>query len=788
MPSQETQSRHHLPARCHKSAFWLAIAALATLSHVAAAQNVRSEPYTWKSVQMVGGGFVDGIIFHPALPGLSYARTDIGGAYRRDDQHKPWTAITDWVSLQDVALLGPESIAVDPNDPDKLYIAAGMYPTQRAAVLRSSDRGRTFERTNVPFTMGGNSDGRGNGERLMVDPNDGRVLFFGSRSHGLWRSTDGAVTWSRVESFPTPAPEAAGAGGAGMGRGMGGPGGGDGIIFVVYDPKSGSKGKACSTIYAGVSLIGQNSLFRSQDAGATWKPVPGQQTALRPTHGIWASDGTLYISYSTTPGPGGGTNGAVWKLNTTTDTWTDITPIHDPGCGFAAVSVDAKNPQTLIASTTGARRGEEIYRTTDAGKSWKPLIHNPAAPCLYDYSGHPYVAHTGIHWLSDIEIDPFDSNHALFTVGYGGWETFNLSDIDQNKPVKWVTDSTGIEETVALALLSPTDGPHLLTAIGDYGGFVHWNLDQPAPEGNFTNPFFSNTTDIAAGYQNPNVIVRVGAPGGGQNTGTRAAIGFSLDAGKTWQPPTNPPAGANGTIAVSSDGNRWIWSPGGATRVGGALATGDTAPTMTADRGHTWTPCTGLPPNTRVVADSVNPLKFYALNLFAGTLYTSTDGGSTFITSPLNLPGDPIGGGATGRGNRGDNRGGQDKLYATPGLEGDLWIAAYEALFHSPDSGKTFERLDPFPSQLAAFGFGKPAPNSSYPALYTVATLQNPATHQSTRGIFRSDDQAKTWTRINDDDHQFGLILQITGDPRIYGRVYVGTHGRGTLYGDLLAK
>ena len=53
---------------------------------------------------MVGGGFVDGIIFHPAVQGLSYARTDIGGSYRRDDQHKPWAAITDWVCLQDVAV------------------------------------------------------------------------------------------------------------------------------------------------------------------------------------------------------------------------------------------------------------------------------------------------------------------------------------------------------------------------------------------------------------------------------------------------------------------------------------------------------------------------------------------------------------------------------------------------------------------------------------------------------------------------------------------------------------
>ena len=43
---------------------------------------------------------------------------------------------------------------------------------------------------------------------------------------------------------------------------------------------------------------------------------------------------------------------------------------------------------------------------------------------------------------------------------------------------------------------------------------------------------------------------------------------------------------------------------------------------------------------------------------------------------------------------------------------------------------------------------------------------------------------AASWVRINDDQHQWGLVLHVTGDPKVYGRVYVGTHGRGTLYGD----
>ncbi|MFZ0517668.1 MAG: xyloglucanase, partial [Acidobacteriaceae bacterium] len=81
-------------------------------------------------------------------------------------------------------------------------------------------------------------------------------------------------------------------------------------------------------------------------------------------------------------------------------------------------------------------------------------------------------------------------------------------------------------------------------------------------------------------------------------------------------------------------------------------------------------------------------------------------------------------------------------------------------------------------SEIQAFGFGKAAPHQAYPALYLAGTVQGQP------GVFRSVDRGQSWVRINDDQHQWGLILRITGDPRIYGRVYVGTHGRGTLYGD----
>jgi photosystem II stability/assembly factor-like uncharacterized protein len=158
----------------------------------------------------------------------------------------------------------------------------------------------------------------------------------------------------------------------------------------------------------------------------------------------------------------------------------------------------------------------------------------------------------------------------------------------------------------------------------------------------------------------------------------------------------------------------------------------------------------------------VNPKKFYAYYPETGQLYISSDGGSSFSLQCKKLPG--------------KNR---SKMRPAPCAEGDLWLAAENAgVFRSTDSGATFSKVGSAENALAV-GFGKEAPGKTYPAVYIVGTIGG------LDGAFRSDDTGATWVRITDDQHQFGPIDRgIIGDPRVYGRAYLMTNGRGIPYGE----
>lgn len=89
------------------------------------AQAPAQGAYDWRSVPLGGGGFVNGIVFHPKEAGLLYARTDLGGAYRFDDRTKAWVPLLDHLGRDDADLMGVLSLALNPSDPAHVYLACG---------------------------------------------------------------------------------------------------------------------------------------------------------------------------------------------------------------------------------------------------------------------------------------------------------------------------------------------------------------------------------------------------------------------------------------------------------------------------------------------------------------------------------------------------------------------------------------------------------------------------------------------------------------------------------------
>ncbi|WP_242185795.1 hypothetical protein [Sphingomonas sp. CARO-RG-8B-R24-01] len=729
-------------------AAWTTIAAAVALSLPipGAARTAARVPYRWTNVTVGAGGYAPNIVFSPAERGLAYLRTDMGGAYRWDAAAQRWLPLQDGNATP--SFMGIESIAPDPRNPDVVYMAAGMNAGQPAAILRSADRGRTWRVTPVPFAMGGNEDGRGLGERLAVDPNDTRRLFFGSRHDGLWRSDDAGATWAKVTAFPV----------TGLGRPAPRQTHG-GVAFVAIDPTSGGMGHASQRIWAGVADPGDTHLYRSDDGGASWVAATGP--ALVATKGVVDSRGVLWVGYASGLGPSGIATGAVWRYQPD-GRGRDVTPAawRDTGAegAFLGVAVSPMRPGTVAVSTVDRyRHGDSLWLTRNDGADWSDV----GTRSRRDVAQTPFLLHEGKgadfgHWISGLAIDPFDPGHVAYTTGATVYATKSID----GAAVDWTPWTKGIEQTAIITLVSPTGGAPLISGFGDLAGFVHDDLDR-SPQPTFVNPYMSNTNAIDYAGLAPNVIVRTGSLY--LDRPREASIGRSEDGGRTWTmlklpPMGDPPARAdlNGDwpIAVSADGTTMVVTT--------------PVPQVSRDRGRSWSPVRGLPGKTRAVADKRDPRLFYAVDADRGRLLVSQDAAASFApVAGHGLPAD-----LTPAGRRG--REAQSALLAAPDRAGTLWLQAGERLFLSTNGGVT---LVPASGALHVelFGLGKGA-------LFAVGTLEG------IRGVWRSVDAGKIWSRIDDDAHRWGGRYRVvSGDPRRAGRVYLGTDGRGIFYGDPVA-
>ena len=745
-----------------------------------------TQSYTFNPVTITAGGYVPGLIAHPKQPGLIYARTDIGSVYRWDLASSRWIPLTDFNSPGNYNLNGPESVALDPTDPNRLYIAAGMYTYAGApyAVLVSTNRGASFQVYPVPFSMGANNNGRSAGERLAVNPFKPAELMMGTRANGLWVSEDNAQNWSHMGSFPVQSSTD-----------------GYGVQWVLFDPhRSG-------VVYAGAYTTA--TIYRSTDGGATWASLPGQPTAWpfsvaagtappAPERAVIGSDGLLYAILTDLPGPNAMNFGLLEKFDPASNTWTNVTPPFDTANGqsasrggFGGLSQDPAHPNTIAVSTFDRWYPvDTVYLTRDGGSTWAdlgkitsnggskgpqagnfyfdPTVFSSTSPWLTFGNTAPDATAKFGWWISALLIDPANPDHLMFATGATVYATNNLSAAFSGTAPTWFVQARGIEETAVTALISPREGAHLVSGMGDIGGFRHDDFAVSPVSGMFSNPTATTLGSLDWAGQNPSTIVRTQSPGNA-TTSPCSDGALSTDGGTTWAPMPTCATGANsgsgGVLTTDASGVLLMWTPptGAANR-----------PQYSTDMGHTWIPTAGLPALTVAVADKITPGVFYAFHSSSGSsaFYSTTNtNGQTFTSVSLtSLP---------------TTSGCNTSYCGIPvpnwSSAGDLWLPlGNNGLFHSLDGGVHWTKLANVSAALSV-AVGAAAPRGATQSVF----LYGNASPTGISAIYRSDNNGASWLRINDERHQYGGPTLIQADPRVFGRVYLGMNGRGIVYGDI---
>jgi hypothetical protein len=674
---------------------------------------------TFGNVALGGGGFVSGIISHKTS-GDIYCRTDVGGAYRWDAANSKWIPLLDWTSEDQTTYQGVEALALDPQNANNLYLLAGTsyFNSGKTAILKSTDKGNTFTEVVVTsqFTAHGNGMGRANGERLAVDPNNSNILFCGTRSNGLWKSTDGGSSWTLAWNGVTTTTN------------------GNGICFVVFDPSSVSGGVS-QTIYIGVSRTGGNNIYKSTDGGSTFTAIQPDNSFM-PHRAVLSSDNsTLYVVMADAEGPSNGSSGRVYKLATATGTWTNITP-NGNNFPYSGISVDPANPNRIIASTTnvwsnnqfGNTWADFIFLSTDGGSTWTSKLTSTST---LNTNGIGWINTRGIHWVGSIDFDPLNTARVRAISGNG---LFTCDDINASA-TSWKFDVKGMEETVVLDAIS-IPGGNFISAVGDQYGAVY--SDVYAYPAQVHTPTVVSNNGIAYAANNINKVVRV-----------TDKLYYSTDQGVTWTQAASTNGGGYGKVALSADGNTILHCPGGGSTT-----------YYSTDNGGSWT-STGVTnvQDAHPIADYVNTNKFYIYSPNSGQLLVSTNKGVSFTASASN-PG----------------QWGSGRARAVPDNEGHVWVAlGGGGLKYTTNNGTSWTTAANV-TYCGAVGFGKAATGATYPTVYIWGTVGG------VRGMFRSTDQGASWTRINDDAHEWGGPGNgnfVMGDMNVFGRVYMSTVGRG---------
>ncbi|MFD2512317.1 hypothetical protein ACFSRY_00445 [Pontibacter locisalis] len=641
-------------------------------------------------------------------------------------------------------------IVIHPSDPNVMYIrtdVGGLFkwdPTKKMWLPKTD----MFSADQRPYYS---VDG------VALDPNDKNVVYMcagNSYLSGIFKSKDGGSTWTKVKKLSFL--------GNGKLRYFGEP--------IQVDPNdsqtiySGSrndglvKSKDGGTTWAriesvpsGATDIGIRSvaidkctiidgrsrkvyvavynrgIYMSNDGGKVFSLMPG--SPLQPSRIVVANNGTLYITSST----------GVTKFN---GSWHDISPdTHH----YNAIDVADDDPEKIIVV---ADRGTpdinphklSIYCSTNGGKSWISVLPKSKVR----YAAPWYTKERFSSATASVKFDPLNSNKVYLTDWYQVMRTNNIT----LSTVSWEQLIVGLEEMVVYAMVAPPYSKGkapLVSFVRDNKGFRHYSLEEyPTSQINFSS---GNGLDFCE--SDPNFMFGVSY----KNKKGNAA--YSTDNGVTWTKVTCA-FGRLGKVAYSATNTNLV-----------VVVPEDNAPVRSLNKGLTWQTTKGAPSgaitnvfkwSVPIASDRVEGSSFYMLYP-NGDFYRSNDGGAYWKkTANIGVAGNYI-------------------VRAVPGMAGVVWVAATKrGLFCSSSFGDKFERVSGVTS-AELIAFGKNVLGRAYPAVYLYGTVKG------VTGVFQSVDFGANWVRINNDKLQMGAAPStMEADREKYGRLFIGTRGRGVFY------
>jgi photosystem II stability/assembly factor-like uncharacterized protein len=288
-----------------------------------------------------------------------YAASRNGGLFRTTNGGISWTAISDAI---DVPTIG--AVAVAPTNPQLVWVGTGDQANARSSysgkgVFKSTDAGRTWQ-----FMGLGDSH---HIARIVIHPKNPDIVFVAALGHlfsrneerGIFRTTDGGKSWTKVLYVD----DGTGAAELVMNRTQ------PNILFAAMYEKH----RTAQQLILGGPGTG---LYRSQDGGTTWQKLQGGlPTGNLGRIGVDVYQKNPNILYAVVenlnPRPaeyGGSTDGCEMGGPAFAG---DPAPGGRGRAGNAATQAGAVQPAGRGRGGAAARIGNEVYRSDDGGKTWK---------------------------------------------------------------------------------------------------------------------------------------------------------------------------------------------------------------------------------------------------------------------------------------------------------------------------------------------------------------------------------------------------------------------------------